>query len=230
MLCRLNFEAESGREKKKSDREKLNDGEKSIPAPSRSEIVRESVESSSAKGGSTEKVSHIPDAGKDKKRETRSLSIKDVISEEAKNYSSNITPAQEKLLSGKPSQSYAESFSPEKFGLAFSEFTEEVKDDGPRVASMFKSVKPEVHPDNKITLHMSNVDQSDLFTRNYKQRLLAFLEKRFGDPDITIEAKVDMSETNGIIYSDEQKYNFLVSRYPSLKEIRKTFNLDFDYR
>jgi len=39
-----------------------------------------------------------------------------------------------------------------------------------------------------------------------------------------------MSETNGIIYSDEQKYSYLVSRYPSLKEMRKVFNLDFDYR
>ena len=229
-LCRLNFEEESGQEKKKSDQVRLKDTEQSTPAPSRSEIVRDSAESSSGREGLTEKVSHIPDAGKDKKRETRSLSIKDVISEEAKNYKSDITPGKEQVLSEKPPQNYAESFSAEKFGLAFSEFTEEVKDDGPRVASMFKSVKPEVHPDNKITLHMSNVDQSDLFIRNYKQRLLTFLEKRFADPNITIEAKVDMSETNGIIYSDEQKYNFLVSRYPSLKEIRKTFNLDFDYR
>lgn len=228
-LCRLNFEGQPGPEKKKSDQDRLKDTEKSIPSPSRSEIIRESAESSSISGGFTEKTSHIPDAGKDKKRETRSLSIKDVISEEPKKYGSDITPDKQ-LLSEKPAQSSVERFSAESFGLAFSEFTEEVKDDGPRVASMFKSVKPEVHPDNKITLHMSNVDQSDLFTRNYKQRLLAFLEKRFGDPEITIEAKVDMSENNGIIYSDEQKYNFLVSRYPSLKEIRKTFNLDFDYR
>ena len=218
-LCRLNFDSQTEPEKKKPDHDRLKDAE----------IIRESREPSSARGASAETTSQIHDIEKENNRETRSLSIKDVISEDKKQYGSDITP-DEQLITEKPAKNYGEIFSAEKFGLAWSEFTEDVKEDGPRVASMFKSIKPEVHPDNTVTLHMSNVDQSDLFTRNYRQRLVTFLEKRFRDSNFNIEAKVDMSETNGIIYSDEQKYSYLVSRYPSLKEMRKVFNLDFDYR
>lgn len=227
-LCRLDFDSQTETEKKKPDNHKLKDAEPPATALSKSEFLRESREPSSARGASAETAIQIHETGKENQRETRSLSIKDVISEDKKRYS-DIT-SDEQLITEKPAESYGEIFSAEKFGLAWSEFTEDVKEDGPRVASMFKSIKPEVHPDNTVTLHMSNVDQSDLFTRNYRQRLVTFLEKKFRDSSFNIEAKVDMSETNGIIYSDEQKYNYLVSRYPSLKEIRKAFNLDFDYR
>ena len=44
--------------------------------------------------------------------------------------------------------------------------------------------------------------------------------------DVDIETVVDLSQSNDILYTDEQKYNYLVSKYPALKEFRKAFNLD----
>jgi hypothetical protein len=41
-----------------------------------------------------------------------------------------------------------------------------------------------------------------------------------------IETTVDLSDNNEILYSDEQKYNYLVNKYPDLKEFKKSFNLD----
>jgi hypothetical protein len=43
---------------------------------------------------------------------------------------------------------------------------------------------------------------------------------------IDIETTVDLSESTDILYSDEQKLNHLVNKYPILKEMKKTFNLD----
>ena len=43
---------------------------------------------------------------------------------------------------------------------------------------------------------------------------------------IEIETTVDLSESNEILYSDEQKLNYLSNKYPILKEMKKTFNLD----
>jgi hypothetical protein len=43
---------------------------------------------------------------------------------------------------------------------------------------------------------------------------------------IDIETTVDLSESNEILYSDEQKLNYLTNKYPILKEMKKTFNLD----
>ena len=93
---------------------------------------------------------------------------------------------------------------------------------------MFKSIRPEVLGDNSIILHLSNAAQCDLFVQNYKQRMIVFIERRFSNNAPDIKAIVDQTESEGIIYSDEQKYNYLVSRYPTLKEIRKSFNLDFE--
>jgi hypothetical protein len=91
---------------------------------------------------------------------------------------------------------------------------------------MFKSVKTEINEDAGITIHLSNAAQKDLFVLNYKPRLSAFLQKRFKPDEIEILTTVDLSENNGIIYSDEQKYNHLVSKYPGLKDFKKAFNLD----
>jgi DNA polymerase-3 subunit gamma/tau len=91
---------------------------------------------------------------------------------------------------------------------------------------MFKSVKPELGNDQTIKLHLSNAAQKDTFILNYKQKLVNFLENKFIFSGIDIETTVDLSETSEILYSDEQKYNWLLNKYPILKEMKKTFNLD----
>jgi hypothetical protein len=68
-----------------------------------------------------------------------------------------------------------------------------------------------------------------MFVQNYKQKLLNFLESKFGSERIiNIETIVDLSETNEILYSDEQKFNYLATKYPVIKDMKKAFNLDFE--
>jgi DNA polymerase-3 subunit gamma/tau len=91
---------------------------------------------------------------------------------------------------------------------------------------MFKSINPEVENDQTIRIHLNNAAQKDTFVLNYKQRLINFLQNKFILPEIDIETTVDFSETNEILYSDEQKFNYLFNKYPILKEMKKNFNLD----
>jgi len=91
---------------------------------------------------------------------------------------------------------------------------------------MFKSVKPDLEEDNTIKIHLTNAAQKDIFIQNYKQKLSGFLHSRFKVNELEIETSVDLSEDNEILYTDEQKYNYLQSKYPDLKEFRKAFNLD----
>jgi hypothetical protein len=44
---------------------------------------------------------------------------------------------------------------------------------------------------------------------------------------LDIETTIDLSEINEIPYNDDQKLNFLINKYPILKDMKKTFNLDF---
>jgi DNA polymerase-3 subunit gamma/tau len=220
-MSRLNGEAAAEPEKKKSDKPAQTVKEPEILTPPRSETLREQASSASRQPAVTD------NPRSEKVNEKRSFSVKDIISEDPDSYSK----IRDKVKIPDPERSeniVSNVFSAEKFNTAWIDFAEEVKSDGPRIASMFKSIKPEVLSDNSVIIHLSNATQCDLFIQNYKQRLIVFLERRFTGSVPEIKAVVDQTESEGIIYSDEQKYNYLVSRYPSLKEIRKTFNLDFE--
>jgi DNA polymerase-3 subunit gamma/tau len=91
---------------------------------------------------------------------------------------------------------------------------------------MFKSIRPEVEDEQNIKIHLSNAAQKDTFILNYRPKLVSFLESRFIMSGIDIETTVDLSESNEILYSDEQKLNYLTNKYPILKDMKKTFNLD----
>jgi len=91
---------------------------------------------------------------------------------------------------------------------------------------MFKSIRPELENEQTIKIHLSNAAQKDTFILNYRPKLVTFLESRFIMSGIDIETTVDLSESNEILYSDEQKLNYLINKYPILKDMKKTFNLD----
>jgi DNA polymerase-3 subunit gamma/tau len=226
-LCSLSSQEEPSPEKKKPE---TAEGELN-PEPEKASPQKEKYISS----GSTrirdikapETTTELKNQYQPKEAEVRSISIRDVISENDANYPGT-KPADQQVPDGSSELTGVEDFNSEKFLMSWAQFIEEVKPDGIRVASMFSSIRPEVHPDMTISLHMTNAAQRDIFVKNYKPRLITFLERKFGNRGLNIEAVVDTTETEGIIYSDEQKYNHLVSKFPAMKEMRKAFNLDFE--
>jgi hypothetical protein len=155
---------------------------------------------------------------------SKTFSIKEIISEDSKPLAKLVEIPDQPLADAHLKQK--DEFSPEVFETAWNEFTNQLKGEGTRIISMFKSIRPEVENNQTIKIHLSNAAQKDTFVQNYKQRLITFLENKFILSGIDIETAVDLSETNEILYSDEQKYNYLFTKYPILKEMKKTFNLD----
>ena len=209
-------------EKKKSETDLIEKKDEELPLPSKSEIIREAEELNGVKPQKEETHSgkHSPVIEKP----TKSFSIKNIISEERKAAEIDLRSAVE---SGVIEETSAfKEFNANNFEKAWAEFTSHIKGDGTRIISMFKSIKTEVENDHIIRLHLTNAAQKDLFVHNYRQKLLGFLNKKFLMKDIDIETVVDPTETNELLYSDEQKYNYLVSKYPELKDFRKAFNLD----
>jgi DNA polymerase III subunit gamma/tau len=220
-LCRLNGDLASSVEKKKSEQLTEPATENTIPTPPKSEILRETpVPQAKTTGQAPEITVTKPVQG------SRSFSVKDIISEGPENYKKDGEENKAENRAAEPTG--IDEFTVAAFEKALAEFSDHVKDDGPRVASMFKSITTEAGEGKTLILHLSNAAQRDMFIQTYKHRFTAFLEKRFGKNIPDIEATVDSSESDGIIYSDEQKYNYLVAKYPSLKDIRKAFNLDFE--
>ncbi len=220
-LCRINEDALRDNEKKKPEPAVKNNNAIDLPLPSKSEIIRESPEAPVAQGPVMEQPQgkHTPVIEKHPK----SFSIKDLISEEKKNIEADkpVETKPDEMDSARP----REDLNGQTFVPVWNEFIDQMKIEGPRILSMFKSVTTEVEND-RITLHLSNAAQKDIFVLNYKQRLISFLNSRFKQQNIDIETIVDLSENNEILYSDEQKYNYLVNKYPDLKDFKKAFNLD----
>jgi DNA polymerase-3 subunit gamma/tau len=221
-LCRIMDDAEDTSEKKKSDPVKQKIAQEEIELPSKSEIIRQDVQLSERKV-----ISLDPEAGRHDpviEKPSKSFSIKDVISED------NNPPVklEEKTVLHDPEVPLAPKaeFTVQAFEEAWLQFTDQLKGEGTRIVSMFKSIRPELENEQTIKIHLSNAAQKDTFILNYRPKLVSFLENKFIMSGIDIETTVDLSESNEILYSDEQKLNYLTNKYPILKEMKKTFNLD----
>lgn len=226
-LCRLLNEPGGDAEKKKPDHLQLRKEENELPLPSKSKIVRQDTNLSDKKESDGNFIPGKHDPVIEKTSKT--FSIKELINEEvAAAVKKNEKPEIAGDSSGSEIQIQKADFTAETLENAWSDFTEQLQGEGPRIISMFKSIKPELENSQTIRIHLSNTTQKDTFIQHYKQRLINFLEKRLIVQDIDIETMVNISETDEIIYSDEQKYNYLFNKFPLMKEIKKTFNLDIN--
>ncbi len=223
-LCLIKGEAAGENEKKKADEVHLIKTEKDLPLPPKSEIIRNAGEPVRKQAGKVEITSgkHTPVIEKPAK----TFSIKEVISESEEPVAHIVTslPVSEKEAVSS-SETKAE-LTGDSFVSAWSEFVDTLKGEGARIVSMFKTIKPEMDDEQTIRIHLSNAAQKDIFVQNYKQKLINFLEHKFEVAELDIETAIDQSESNELLYSDEQKYNHLQKKYPVLKDFRKTFNLD----
>jgi DNA polymerase-3 subunit gamma/tau len=221
-LCRLMSNEGENSEKKKAAPKDLINKEEDLLLPSKSEIIRNEIKSDAVESPAEEIVTGKHDPVIEKPSKT--FSIKEVISEDIK-------PAEKQVnISDMPIDDdkfkIKAEFNPETFEAAWQEFTDQLKGEGTRIISMFKSIKPEMENDQLIRIHLNNATQKETFEHNYKKKLMNFLKDKFILTEFDIETTVDLSETNDILYTDEQKVNYLFTKYPILKEMKKTFNLD----
>lgn len=214
-LCRLMSDAGSA-EKKKSEYKPVETQPADLPLPPKSEIL----------ANENKFNNHDPEGGKHTpviEKPSKTFSIKEVISENTVTSPGpqNIVNDPALTISGPKTE-----LTREAFNESWKEFTEQLKGEGTRIVSMFKTIVPEMENQQLIRLHLSNAAQKDTFVLNYKPRLISFLEKRFELTDLDIETSIDLTESNEVPYSDEQKLNYLINKYPILKDMKKTFNLD----
>ena len=224
-LCRINAESYGDLEKKKS--EQVINQEEELPVPSRSNTVRQ-IEKTSEDVRAVEpaqKPVHEPKIEK----QVRSVSIKDLLNggNQSPDPGHTDKPGSFSGISERQAADL-QVLTPELLEKSWADFTELLNGEGPRIVSMFKAISPVLENNKTIIIHLSNATQKDTFVQYYKQRLINHLERKYIMNEIDIETVVDVNETNNTIYSDEQKYNYLFNKYPILKEVKKSFNLDLN--
>jgi len=99
---------------------------------------------------------------------SKTFSIKEIISEDIETGDKK----NEKLVLNDPEVRLQpkEEFTPQAFDIAWQEFKDQLKGDGTRIVSMFKSIRPEVENDQTIKIHLNNAAQKDTFILNYKTK------------------------------------------------------------
>ncbi len=111
---------------------------------------------------------------------------------------------------------------------AWASFASEVKEESPRIAVTLSSVTPDLLPDNTVVLRLDNSALKEAFDHNFKPRLEGHLRRTLQNSQVKLQTNVEATERGEILYSPEQKFNHLAARNPALKDLKKTFNLDFE--
>jgi len=157
-----------------------------------------------------------PDTGK-------KVSIKNLLSETK----SNENVVREPAPAAAVKQPHKE-FTADDLADAFRAFAVKVKEESPRISVTLSSVTPDLLADNTVELRLDNTSLKELFDHNFKARLEHYLRETLQNSSLCLRTTVGATERGEILYSDEQKFNHLAVKNPALKDLKKTFNLDFE--
>ena len=112
---------------------------------------------------------------------------------------------------------------------AWQTFAASMESVNPRVFATLKSHLPEIDSSGRIRVILNTESQKDHFVKSIKPGLVDYFRQHLGSGDYPIEALV---ETNNVsekkIYTDQDKFDYLLGKNPDLGKLRTTFNLDFD--
>jgi DNA polymerase III subunit gamma/tau len=158
----------------------------------------------------------------------RTVSVKDMIS--AGTYkkvdeAEKIVPELNEPSAPEPKRELSE----EGVRELWSRYAASIKQESPRISGQLSAYMPLLAENNVITVRLSNAALREEFDRKCKMHLINLITETFDVQSVDIVSDVEeTSAEDPVYYTDEQKYARLVSKNPSLKDLRRTFNLDFE--
>ncbi len=213
-MCNLSQERAAGEPKKKADQQPAADeAEIKVASPAPVTTAAQGLQTGAAEAPARS----APPAEDDKK-----ISIKNLIAGTGKPENIVSEPLPEAAITA------ANEFTPEELKQAWNEFAKEVREESPRISITLSAVSPELLPDKTIILKLDNSILKETFDHSFRTRLENHLRNTLHNRSVNLQTTVETTERGEILYSPEQKFNHLASKNPSLKDLKKTFNLDFE--
>ena len=224
-MCNLSSERTSEEAKKKAD--SINPEEEQefrVPPPPQNTVQQPvAANSAVAPPAAEQKPVQVPQKAPASAEGPKKISIKDVMAGSRPAENAVSEPVPEKIAPVSDRE-----FTAGELREAWIAFAEEIKEESPRISVTLSSVSPELLEDKTILLKLDNLTLREAFDHNFKPRLEGNLRRTLQNGAITLQTMVEATERGEILYSSEQKFNHLASRNPALKELKKTFNLDFE--
>ncbi len=159
-----------------------------------------------------------------------SISIKNIIADEKNEENEHLAEAVDNQANEEEGYVVEENpFSQEELINTWMDFAGKLQNDRPRIYSMLKSHIPRQGDGYIINLILDNSSQLEEFNKNVKNELIAYLIKELKNSLITI---IPILETKGngkkMIYTTEERFQYLSKRNPALGRLKQEFNLDFE--
>ncbi len=103
--------------------------------------------------------------------------------------------------------------------------------DAPQIKSALSAREPMLTENWNIEYELDTELQQNRITNDFKPKLLGFLRRQFKNDAIEIQFKVsvDAGQQPHIPYTDAERWNSLVERYPALADLKSKFGLDFEH-
>jgi DNA polymerase-3 subunit gamma/tau len=120
-----------------------------------------------------------------------------------------------------------ESFSKEDLDKHWQEFIALKKENG-KDQEIILLKEPYTLEDNKVVVKLSNEVLNITFS-HLKADLQAFLRKALKNKKITLEAIVEETAREDMIYTNKEKFAHLAKKHPVLKDLQDKLGLDPDY-
>ena len=114
-------------------------------------------------------------------------------------------------------------FTKEDLAAKWKEFLKRLED-RPNLQSTLSGI-PEIKEKYQLLLEIDNSIQLDLIN-SIKPEIIAFLRRELKNSKIELIVEVTTEIKNKIIYTDNDKFDEMVKKNPSLKKLKQKFNLD----
>ena len=103
--------------------------------------------------------------------------------------------------------------------------------DAPQLKSALGAREPKLTGQWQIEYELDTELQYNRLTADLKPKLLGFLRRKFDNESIVINFSVSeqINQSAHIPYTDEERWNLLVTKYPSLAGLKAKFGLDFEH-
>ena len=100
----------------------------------------------------------------------------------------------------------------------------------PQLKSALTAREPIITENGHLEFELDTELQFNRFTSDVKPKLVSFLRRELQNDSIEILFTISdgTGHVSAVPYTDEEKWNLLVSRYPDLAPLKSKFGLDFE--
>ena len=112
---------------------------------------------------------------------------------------------------------------------SWNDYAQSIEFDHPRVYSTLKSHQPDIDSEGKMKILLNSEAQKENFDKNIKPNLIDYFNKKFGAKDFIFDVIIEANNVSEKkVYTDQDKFDYLLSKNPELGKLKTLFNLDFD--